>query len=108
MSLGKGKFQPRDVRIGVEGNENEFQVLEGLKEGEKIVISGQFMLDSESRLREAIQKMLKISDWGLETRNEPSGEMQMEGVEVKHPPKKCLAIQSADFVTLQKKIVPKE
>jgi Cu(I)/Ag(I) efflux system membrane fusion protein/cobalt-zinc-cadmium efflux system membrane fusion protein len=87
VSLGKGKFQPREVRIGVEGNENEFQVLEGLKEGEKIVISGQFMLDSESRLREAIQKMLKISDRGPETKKEPSREMQMDGVEVKHPPK---------------------
>jgi len=87
VSLGKGKFQPRDVRIGVEGNENEFQVLEGLKEGEKIVISAQFMLDSESRLREAIQKMLKISDRGPETKKEPSREMQMEGVGVKHPPK---------------------
>ncbi len=87
VSLGKGKFQPREVRIGVEANENEFQVLEGLKEGEKIVISAQFMLDSESRLREVIQKMLKISDRGPETKKEPSREMQMEGVEVKRPPK---------------------
>jgi len=85
--LGKGKFQPRDVKIGVEGNENEFQVLKGLHEGEEIVVSAQFMLDSESRLREAIQKMLKISDRGPETQKEPSGEMQMEGVKVKHPPK---------------------
>jgi rubrerythrin len=33
------------------------QVLGGLSEGERIVTSGQFMLDSESQLREAIQKM---------------------------------------------------
>ncbi|MDH3952306.1 MAG: efflux transporter periplasmic adaptor subunit, partial [Deltaproteobacteria bacterium] len=30
------------------------------KEGEEIVVSAQFMLDSESRLREAIQKMLEV------------------------------------------------
>ncbi|MFC1858825.1 efflux RND transporter periplasmic adaptor subunit [Thermodesulfobacteriota bacterium] len=60
VSLGKGKFQPIEVKLGVEGNDNEFQVLEGLKEDEKIVLSGQFMLDSESRLREAVQKMLEI------------------------------------------------
>lgn len=60
VSTGKGKFQPREVKLGVEGNHNEFQVLEGLEEGEKIVISAQFMLDSESRLREAISKMLKV------------------------------------------------
>jgi Cu2+-exporting ATPase len=34
-----------------------YQVLNGLSEGERVVISGQFMLDSESQLREAIQKM---------------------------------------------------
>jgi Cu(I)/Ag(I) efflux system membrane fusion protein/cobalt-zinc-cadmium efflux system membrane fusion protein len=60
VAVGKGKFQPREVNIGLEGNENEFQVLEGLKAGEEIVLSAQFMLDSESRLREAIQKMLEV------------------------------------------------
>jgi len=60
VALGKGKFQPREVKLGLEGNVNEFQVLEGLQENEQIVISAQFMLDSESRLREAIQKMLEV------------------------------------------------
>jgi Cu(I)/Ag(I) efflux system membrane fusion protein/cobalt-zinc-cadmium efflux system membrane fusion protein len=60
VALGKGKFQPRDVKLGLEGNDNEFQVLEGLSEGEQIVVSAQFMLDSESRLREAVQKMLEV------------------------------------------------
>lgn len=58
VSLGKGKFQPREVTLGLEGDQYEVQVLSGLEEGEKIVISGQFMLDSESRLKEAIQKMI--------------------------------------------------
>ena len=61
VALGKGRFEPRQVKTGVEGNHNELQVLDGLKEGDKIVISAQFMLDSESRLREAIQKMLDVS-----------------------------------------------
>jgi Cu(I)/Ag(I) efflux system membrane fusion protein/cobalt-zinc-cadmium efflux system membrane fusion protein len=60
VAVGEGKFQPREVNIGLEVNENEFQVLDGLQEGEEIVLSGQFMLDSESRLREAIQKMLEL------------------------------------------------
>ncbi|MEE8400240.1 MAG: efflux RND transporter periplasmic adaptor subunit [Desulfobacterales bacterium] len=67
VALGKGKFQPRDVILGAEGNDNEFQVLEGLSENEEIVLSGQFMLDSESRLREAVQKMLDIRKKGSET-----------------------------------------
>ena len=65
VALGKGKFQPREVKLGLEGNDHEFQVLEGLKENEQIVISAQFMLDSESRLREAIQKMLEVQQQGF-------------------------------------------
>jgi len=60
VALGDGKFQPRDVNIGLEGNGDEYQVLDGLSEGEEIVLSAQFMLDSESRLRETIQKMLEL------------------------------------------------
>jgi Cu(I)/Ag(I) efflux system membrane fusion protein/cobalt-zinc-cadmium efflux system membrane fusion protein len=71
VSLGKGKFQPRDVKIGVEGNNNELQVLEGLQEGEEIVVSAQFMLDSESRLREAIKKMLDLPKPGSRVQHSP-------------------------------------
>lgn len=56
-----GKFEPREILIGEEGGPGNryLRVLSGLLEGEEIVTSGQFMLDSESRLQEAIQKMLK-------------------------------------------------
>lgn len=60
ISLGRGRFRPREVKLGVEVNQNEYQVLNGLEEGEEIVLSAQFMLDSESRLQEAIQKMLEL------------------------------------------------
>ena len=60
VALKKGRFQPREVRVGVEGNDHEIQILAGLSEGDNIVLSGQFLLDSESRLREAIQKMLDV------------------------------------------------
>lgn len=60
VALGNGKFRPQEVSIGVEADENMYQVLGGLKEGEEIVLSAQFMLDSESRLREAALKMLEL------------------------------------------------
>lgn len=60
VSRGKGKFEPRDVELGLEVNNDKYQVLSGLSEGDEIVVSAQFMLDSESRLREAIQKMLEV------------------------------------------------
>jgi Cu(I)/Ag(I) efflux system membrane fusion protein/cobalt-zinc-cadmium efflux system membrane fusion protein len=59
VSKGKGKFEPREIKLGVEVNGHQYQVLKGLSEGEEIVVSAQFMLDSESRLREAVQKMLQ-------------------------------------------------
>jgi hypothetical protein len=58
VALEGGKFAPRTVTLGPQAENDEYQVLSGLSEGERIVTSGQFMLDSESQLREAIQKML--------------------------------------------------
>jgi len=58
VALEAGKFEPRTVTLGLQAENDMYQVLGGLKEGERIVTSGQFMLDSESQLREAIQKML--------------------------------------------------
>jgi rubrerythrin len=57
VALPGGKFEARTVALGLSGENDQDQVLSGLSEGERIVISGQFMLDSESQLREAIQKM---------------------------------------------------
>ncbi len=54
--LGEGRFAPREVALGPEG-EGFVQVLEGLDEGDQIVTSAQFLIDSESNLQEAIQKM---------------------------------------------------
>jgi multidrug efflux pump subunit AcrA (membrane-fusion protein) len=57
VALDGGKFEPRIVTLGPQAENDEYQVLSGVSEGERIVTSGQFMLDSESQLREAIQKM---------------------------------------------------
>ena len=59
IALGEGRFTPRQIKTGVTDEEGYVQILEGLQEGEQVVTSAQFMLDSESKLREAIQKMLQ-------------------------------------------------
>lgn len=59
VSLGEGRFQPRLVKLGVEAQSGMVEVLDGLKAGEMIVVSGQFLLDSESRYREALAKMVE-------------------------------------------------
>jgi membrane fusion protein, copper/silver efflux system len=59
-----GTFEPREIKLGVRSQGNFYEVLSGLDAGDRVVVSGQFMLDSESQLRDAIQKMLKSSDTG--------------------------------------------
>lgn len=59
VALDGGRFEPRTITLGPRAEGNLYQVLSGLKAGERVVTSGQFMLDSESQLREAIQKMLQ-------------------------------------------------
>jgi RND family efflux transporter MFP subunit len=58
VSAGEGKFEPRQVKVGAEGEGGVVQVLAGLTAGESVVSSGQFLLDAESRMREAVQKHL--------------------------------------------------
>ncbi len=58
LALGNGRFAPRDVVLGPAG-EGWVQVLSGLEEGDEVVTSAQFLIDSESNLRDAIQKMVE-------------------------------------------------
>ena len=56
VALGGGYFDPRDVKLGVMA-EGYVQILDGVQEGEKIVVSSQFLIDSESNLKAAISQM---------------------------------------------------
>lgn len=53
-----GKFEPRSITTGLAAD-GKVTILHGLKEGEEIVTSSQFLIDSESRLREATAKMME-------------------------------------------------
>jgi multidrug efflux pump subunit AcrA (membrane-fusion protein) len=56
VSTGDGYFEPRDVKLGASGDDY-VEVTEGLKEGELLVISSQFLIDSESNLKAAIRQL---------------------------------------------------
>lgn len=71
LALPDGGFEPREITLGARSEGNFYQVLSGLAAGERVVTSGQFMLDSESQLREAIQKMLKSAE-GTPAANAPA------------------------------------
>lgn len=58
VALGEGRFEPRELTLGLSGVDGGIEVLSGLQAGEQVVVSGQFLLDSESRLKEALAKHL--------------------------------------------------
>ena len=82
IALGQGRFEPREVKLGVYGDGNNVrEVLSGLSGGEEVVTSAQFLLDSESRFREAIQLMMpgKESEGKKEGTPPAMPGMKMEG-----------------------------
>jgi Cu(I)/Ag(I) efflux system membrane fusion protein len=50
VAESEGKFRPRDVELGFESG-GKSEIRKGLAEGEKVVVSGQFLIDSEANLR---------------------------------------------------------
>jgi len=66
-ALGDGRFQPVDVVTGMRRG-GEVEILSGLEPGDRVVVSGQFLIDSESSLQASFQRM---SD--SEPASEPAG-----------------------------------
>ena len=56
IALGEGKFKPQQVTLGGYSN-GYYQVLKGLEAGNEIVTSAQFLIDSESNLKSAIDQL---------------------------------------------------
>lgn len=56
VALGGGHFLPTEVRLGAESGD-QVQILEGLKAGQQVVVSGQFLLDSESSFQGALNRL---------------------------------------------------
>ena len=56
IDKGNGYFEPREVKV-VRGTEHYYEVIKGLKAGERVVTSANFLIDSESKLKEAVGGM---------------------------------------------------
>lgn len=77
VALGGGRFEPREVELG-QTSGGLAEVRSGVAAGEDVVTSSQFLLDSESRLRAAVQQMLDAA-------SAPEGAAQgHEGHEMSH------------------------
>ena len=58
IDLGEGRFEPRPVTTGARGDQY-VEILDGVKEGERVVSAGNFLIDSESNLKAALDGMEK-------------------------------------------------
>jgi Cu(I)/Ag(I) efflux system membrane fusion protein len=56
LALGDGRFQAREVTAGLETGD-WVEILAGLEAGERVVTSGQFLIDSESSLKASLARM---------------------------------------------------
>ena len=61
VDRGNGYFEPRDVKTGAQ-MDDRIEILSGLKAGERIVTSGNFLIDSESQLKTASGARRKMID----------------------------------------------
>ncbi|MCK5456719.1 MAG: efflux RND transporter periplasmic adaptor subunit [Melioribacteraceae bacterium] len=75
LSLGEGRFKPVEITKGLYSH-GYYQVLSGLKINDMIVSSGQFMIDSESNLRSAINMLNSSNTDRMESNSETKLEMK--------------------------------
>ncbi|MEN1940444.1 efflux RND transporter periplasmic adaptor subunit [Luteimonas sp. MJ174] len=54
VETGPGRFAPRDVTLGRRGGDR-IEILDGLSEGEQVVVSANFLIDAESNLQSALE-----------------------------------------------------
>jgi len=60
VALGEGKFRPQEVNAGIESGDF-VEVISGLEEGDQVVTSGQFLIDSEASLRASFGRMEEVA-----------------------------------------------
>lgn len=56
LDKGDGYFEPREVKVGAKVD-NYYEIIKGLRIGDRVVISANFLIDSESKFREAVGGM---------------------------------------------------
>ncbi len=60
VDMGDGRFEPRPVQVG-QGDGERVEILDGLHEGENVVVSANFLIDADSRLKTALHAFAPAS-----------------------------------------------
>ena len=56
VALGEGRFKPVPVKLGI-STDTQVEILDGLEEGDRVVVSAQFLIDSESSLQASFRRL---------------------------------------------------
>ena len=65
VQKNQGSFEPREIQTGWETDDG-YEVKAGLKEGERIAVAGNFLLDSESRVQAVLKSRGKAMNNNIE------------------------------------------
>lgn len=79
INLGEGRFEAREVVAGIESGDY-VEILQGVNEGDQIVVSGQFLIDSEASIRASMTKMSKPAQSSDNTTQMKAKKISAEGV----------------------------
>ena len=77
LDRGEGYFEPRAVETGWKFGDR-VEIVRGLEAGERIVLSGNFLIDSESRMQTAARPPAAISAAANSTVKDPSCGMEVD------------------------------
>jgi hypothetical protein len=98
LDRGDGRFEPREIKTG-RTFDGYTEVIEGLQTGDKVVTSGTFLIDSESKLMAATNMMGALGMGGVRMEQAQMGEMEMGAAD--HP-----STQTVDGLTLTIETLP--
>lgn len=98
LDRGEGRFEPREIKTG-RTFDGYTEVIEGLQTGDKVVTSGTFLIDSESKLMAATNMMGALGMGGVQMEQAQMGEMEMGAAD--HP-----STQTVDGLTLTIETLP--
>lgn len=79
LSMGEGRFQPRKVVSGIESGD-EIEILSGLKGGEDVVTSSQFLLDSEASIKASLNRMNNDEKSAMNTVDDKAKHVTAKGI----------------------------
>jgi len=85
LALGEGRFRPAEVRTGLE-SDGRTEIIEGLAPGERIVVSSQFLIDSEASMDASLLRMLDDASQEVDHSGHDSNSIDHAGHDVDHDP----------------------